>query len=171
MPGARLPYVAVASIVPPPFGSGYLRGRWAVGITDSELQSCRPLSGAVIGGRWYNDDGTISASIVPPPFGSGYGRIPGRRRPADSPLQSCRPLSGAVIFVIVALPAGRRLRFNRAAPFRERLFFARPQSLRRPARFNRAAPFRERLYIIRPLVPQPIVVASIVPPPFGSGYG
>ena len=35
--------------------------------------------------------------------------------------------------------------------------------------FNRAAPFRERLARLKACVPPPIIVPSIVPPPFGSG--
>ena len=87
----------------------------------SALQSCRPLSGAVIG-----------AGPVPIAF--------------FQPLQSCRPLSGAVIRRHRRSPASPHTGFNRAAPFRERLS-GTGISLRHSCwGFNRAAPFRERLY-------------------------
>ena len=110
----------------------------------------------------------ISASIVPPPFGSGYEVFEGNQG-RNGLLQSCRPLSGAVICLIAFWGFSLSSRFNRAAPFRERLSAltetagravtllqsCRPLSgavicrrctmpLRRSC-FNRAAPFRERL--------------------------
>ena len=114
-------------------------------LTDNEkLQSCRPLSGAVIpppDDQEYQralasivprvDDlldithellrnTSARASIVPPPFGSGYQLLifPHQRRP---------------------------WRFNRAAPFRERLSGQSPPACCPTHGFNRAAPFRERL--------------------------
>ena len=59
-------------------------------------------------------------------------------------LQLCRPLSGAVSPVLPSRTTALNGRFNCAAPFRERLG---PQVS----------------------TPIPIVHASIVPPPFGSG--
>ena len=60
------------------------------------LQSCRPLSGAVIHPAHPSARRFLLASIVPPPFGSGYD-------------------------VVGIAPARQRAGFNRAAPFRERL--------------------------------------------------
>ena len=84
-------------------------------------------------------------------------------------LQSCRPLSGAVMTASV-LPAPDIGRFNRAAPFRERLF---------PRQVTKRA-LTSGLQSCRPLSGAVIMeslddlaedeLASIVPPPFGSGY-
>ncbi len=182
-----------ASIVPPPFGSGYsvcrcdadagfqgfncaapFRERLRTGtvwqwLPRRLLQLCRPLSGAVTEEEERERESAAYASIVPPPFGSGYWNCVGARPPRRV-LQLCRPLSGAV-----TLPAHRRstpppARFNCAAPFRERL------------RWNHAiaGSLPTMLQLCRPLsgavtaghhsgvVPDP--QASIVPPPFGSGY-
>ena len=86
----------MASIVPPPFGSGYSRGRPDSSQPGISLQLCRPLSGAVIQNAGQTVDHAVGlqlglwrnriafppdrsdrrsrgrASIVPPPFGSGY---------------------------------------------------------------------------------------------------
>ena len=66
---------AFASIVPPPFGSGYDDTLPARYHRHARLQLCRPLSGAVM------------ASMPP------------RQLPARRGLQLCRPLSGAVIIL------------------------------------------------------------------------
>ena len=86
------------------------------------------------------------ASIVPPPFGSGYPTGVSLYVGWAGLLQSCRPLSGAVIMVVLRIMVKLRGCFNRAAPFRERLC--------RRVGVHRIPPHR----------------ASIVPPPFGSGY-
>ena len=112
-----------ASIVPPPFGSGYLQAAYRLSGDAYTLQSCRPLSGAVIITGMCCKAVSCIASIVPPPFGSGYAEIAIQtRRGIDASivpppfgsgyisgetnarkvlveLQSCRPLSGAVIMV------------------------------------------------------------------------
>ena len=133
------------------------------------------------------------ASIVPPPFGSGYAQSHCAAVIA-SWLQLCRPLSGAVICDTPGKSHSTDIGFNCAAPFRERLWSNFRNRHRRSLRFNCAAPFRERLCIsprvgccaplwlqlCRPLSGAVIafssvrgygvVKASIVPPPFGSGY-
>ena len=207
-----------ASIVPPPFGSGYPPDARRAFLLLGMLQSCRPLSGAVMTVAKVDGTSLRRASIVPPPFGSGYPDHPAGI-PENPALQSCRPLSGAVIVGVRAgfangcdgfnraAPFRERLSgvlgcppvsakgFNRAAPFRERLSSHSVLMLRRYGCFNRAAPFRERLWdtrrriapldfvalqscrplsgavIRQPGLPRRMAnAASIVPPPFGSGY-
>ena len=185
---------SAASIVPPPFGSGYRS--IAVSPGDNRI-----------------------ASIVPPPFGSGYSAFairrgsPGWRFNRAAPFRErlSEPATAAHMPVSrfnraapfrerlsdMPAPAGwRNIGFNRAAPFRERLC---PQGSRGRWRatpgFNRAAPFRERLCSQAPVRPAAVrrplqscrplsgavmaqggyvltetITASIVPPPFGSGY-
>ena len=132
-----------ASIVPPPFGSGYLPS-WHNTLPYSTLQLCRPLSGAVMSAKHTSPVIRQIASIVPPPFGSGYGDPP--MTPQNYwPLQLCRPLSGAVISwgIITHRPV-------------QMLQLCRPLSgavITACAVLANAFPY-----------------ASIVPPPFGSGY-
>ena len=109
-----------ASIVPPPFGSGY-----EAGVAQSEAEAVASIVPPPFRERLYDTPvamtlSDLQASIVPPPFGSGYHHIQHRRRT----LRRC---------------------FNRAAPFRERLYLR-----------------GHFLFLLR--------IASIVPPPFGSGY-
>ena len=109
------------SIVPPPFGSGYLPAYTGAippaaafncaapfrerlyelvaggAASATALQLCRPLSGAVMNAPGKALPMPTLPSIVPPPFGSGYAR----RRASG-----CR----------------RQPAFNCAAPFRERLY-------------------------------------------------
>ena len=158
------------------------------------LQSCRPLSGAVIAGRRGRAPALHPASIVPPPFGSGYlcsttsralpsysfnRAAPFRERLFSTggwairrldALQSCRPLSGAVMLLCppaacpgTALQSCRPL--SGAVIARQR----RPAA-GAPECFNRAAPFRERLFRLVGVIAHAAYQASIVPPPFGSGY-
>ena len=209
---------SIASIVPPPFGSGYwgrtyilpagacrfnraapfrerlyqrvnadllqirrlqscrpLSGAvisltWSISEQSTALQSCRPLSGAVMRAGRPLVHTPPAASIVPPPFGSGYG---GRRRlVGDAPGASIVPPpfgSGYVRHIHMDIPGLEC--FNRAAPFRERLFgVAQSPANPVPPSFNRAAPFRERLSLQRVKDSIRLIIASIVPPPFGSGY-
>ena len=166
----RNPYApAAASIVPPPFGSGYPIDRqsmrrpaagfnraapfrerlsapaarlWNGGVM---LQSCRPLSGAVIlpasrgavgvrtasivpppfgsgyGGPQATSAAGIAASIVPPPFGSGYRTTPSRLPPRMRPASIVPPPFGSGYNAPASRSTGRSASFNRAAPFRERL--------------------------------------------------
>ena len=131
------------SIVPPPFGSGYPElANLAKRVCN--LQLCRPLSGAVIGiGRPLSPTPGYP-SIVPPPFGSGYYARPGWDCPGTGP--------SIVPRVNGQMPVGK-------------IGIATPQVV---------------LQLCRPLsgaVMQPngrnrnsVQPASIVPPPFGSGY-
>ena len=133
-----------ASIVPPPFGSGYgfpagaprrLLAALQLCRPLSEavmllsglllyrsirLQLCRPLSEAVIRTPKGGSSRHFGASIVPPPFGSGYAQMQGSR------------IIGTV-------------GFNCAAPFRKRLSRSGRSSAGKSWRFNCAAPFRKRL--------------------------
>ena len=135
---------AVPSIVPLPFGSGY-----------PPAQRC--------GCRWG------SPSIVPLPFGSGYKRM-------EFPTQawyvpSIVPLPFGSGYADVCLPvAGRRLAFNCAAPFRERLsqraacgygYYTGPSIV--PLPFGSG-------YQNWPAASAVALGPSIVPLPFGSGY-
>ena len=134
-----------ASIVPPPFGSGY-GGKPRYNIErDGELQSCRPLSGAVM---------LVTAR-------SALGSIV---------LQSCRPLSGAVISINTALDY-RQAGFNRAAPFRERLFESTPDAANAVYELQSCRPLSGAVMSAADTCTAPPTTASIVPPPFGSGYG
>ena len=159
-----------ASIVPPPFGSGYAAARWSIRSAITPLQLCRPLSGAVIGRSSRCCMPARCASIVPPPFGSGYrNRIgwPGSRMIASI----VPPPFGSGYVTEPALTEFVQVGFNCAAPFRERLSQPCAKATKCAGRFNCAAPFRERLWR------HPLHRygrrhhASIVPPPFGSGYG
>ena len=145
---ARLPAfypLRRASIVPPPFGSGY--GQWIQSILPYAPASIvpPPFGSGYDGGNTPKPLMPSRASIVPPPFGSGYSATGGRITGGLSSLQSCRPLSGAVMCTPSTTPPSRSSGFNRAAPFRERL----SDSIDAPAAQG---------------------YASIVPPPFGSGY-
>ena len=159
------------------------------------LQSCRPLSGAVMGcgPAHYNRQGKsasivpppfgsgyaspsdldvevlLGASIVPPPFGSGYAATPCQLVNTIPPLQSCRPLSGAVIGGVCVIRR-RTSRFNRAAPFRERLSASLlPYSCAAHSASIVPPPFGSG-YTARSSSLDAHLAASIVPPPFGSGY-
>ena len=141
-------------------------GNDGAGVT---LQSCRPLSGAVISLRPDLGWSTLWLQSCRPLSGAVIVNMPYRYTDAAG-LQSCRPLSGAVM----RRPLGQARRilpgFNRAAPFRERLCGKGYCTRLVTQCFNRAAPFRERLSDHR-LRPLPLgSAASIVPPPFGSGY-
>ena len=88
----------LASIVPPPSGGGYCRGR-SLHITGSMASIVPPPSG---GG--YSDKPPArrhggAASIVPPPSGGGYRAAPITRASLNS-LQLCRPLPGAVTYLV-----------------------------------------------------------------------
>ena len=110
-----------ASIVPPPFGSGYRDLALLSRLQSQPLQLCRPLSGAVtalgLAFALYQVVASIvpppfgsgydlllllpaplleMASIVPPPFGSGYWSWCAGSGCGGCRLQLCRPLSGAV---------------------------------------------------------------------------
>ena len=157
-----------ASIVPPPFGSGYdspvgasqsdrrsfnraapFRERLSAhrrpsSPTARRLQSCRPLSGAVIG-------------------------HPGLAPLGWPVLQSCRPLSGAVIEPAVVLNSSIWC-FNRAAPFRERLFESTPNAAGAVYELQSCRPLSGAVMWVAWEVAEVAEIASIVPPPFGSGY-
>ena len=134
-----------------------------------DLQSCRPLSGAVSAtphqtGRHSNAPFNRAAPFRERLAGvccdcsrccAAFNRAaPFRERLGGAPtpscadhyaLQSCRPLSGAVR---PCAPNGSGLTkspFNRAAPFRERLDCMAVTVASATGAFNRAAPFRERL--------------------------
>ena len=98
--------IGCASIVPPPFGSGYQRRkaqcslRFGASIVPPPFGSGYTLRGS--GGGWGK-----AASIVPPPFGSGYADTLVVNDRNLGVLQLCRPLSGAVIIraSVAAIPA------------------------------------------------------------------
>ena len=90
------PAPALASIVPPPFGSGYdpcaaikLHGGHTASIVP-------PPFGSGYSPEPAESDIRCWASIVPPPFGSGYHLLVWHKT-SSTGLQLCRPLSGAVI--------------------------------------------------------------------------
>ena len=132
------------------------------------LQLCRPLSEAVIGQR---GDGVLAlspASIVPPPFGSGYDA--GNAWLAFLRDASIVPPPFGSGYPGGSAPRGSvARRFNCAAPFRKRLYCDCDCLRGNPGGFNCAAPFRKRLSG-RPPAHALQGPASIVPPPFGSGY-
>ena len=107
------------------------------------LQLCRPLSGAVSHIAAVTPDLETLLQLCRPLSGAVSWRLRLSLTELLSALQLCRPLSGAV-----SVPAAARgisgLRFNCAAPFRERLDDAQG-------------------------LPNKLAGASIVPPPFGSG--
>ena len=84
------------------------------------LQLCRPLSGAVISLVTAGQAPVVEASIVPPPFGSGY---PVGKESLLSFLDASivPPPFGSGYKATHTLVTGGFVRFNCAAPFRERL--------------------------------------------------
>ena len=132
------------SIVPPPFGSGYVDDH-AFTPDSGSCQSCRPLSGAVTGASIAQPPPRLPLSIVPPPFGSGYLDGASAVRMPQGACQSCRPLSGAV--TTRAAPTGcctPSCQSCRPLSGAVTSLPKAPSSARhRPV--NRAAPFRERL--------------------------
>ena len=132
------------SIVPPPFGSGYILASTPAHIVYDPLQLCRPLSEAVIPGGPAHPAINRSASIVPPPFGSGYPN-----------LSHCSPASEYC--------------FNCAAPFRKRLSGLGTGSASSHYASIVPPPFGSGYMGIEGLARR-VNGASIVPPPFGSGY-
>ena len=134
------------------------------------LQLCRPLSGAVSPARAESPPCTARFNCAAP----FRERLDGE---GDSPvghvqrLQLCRPLSGAVSGVtddkgvteVVLLQLCRPL--SGAVSSRG----GSSQEGGSGGRFNCAAPFRERLGVVDGFLFPQVHIASIVPPPFGSG--
>ena len=143
-PCSIVPTTCRPSIVPPPFGSGYGNQLVAEGLggnafnraapfrerlssadgqttsSVSCLQSCRPLSGAVMAGRGGELPRLCQTFNRAAPFRERLCES-GMYNPRDlEHLQSCRPFSGAVM-QDGTLTAVTMTTFNRAAPFRERL--------------------------------------------------
>ena len=133
------------------------------------LQLCRPLSGAVTGHPDTHPLGYHPLQLCRPLSGA-VTAMPPVWNTALPVLQLCRPLSGAVTLLNQLGATIPLVGFNCAAPFRERLQPQCPLWL----------PAAQRLQLCRPLSgavtgrqgsrPRQGGRASIVPPPFGSGY-
>ena len=164
----RVGIVALASIVPLPFGSGYKTRPGGNSATNWMLQLCRSLSGAVMDskGRLSVTDQSFNCAA---PFRERLCASGGTRAVPRCRLQLCRSLSGAVIVRCSSwLVAASKLQLCRSlsgavisfwssgANSSARLQLCRSLSGavmhtrtggtgRRRAGFNCAAPFRERL--------------------------
>ena len=86
-----------ASIVPPPFGSGYDSRVAAAGSSGPGFNCAAPFRERLYRIPGCGIGGRDAASIVPPPFGSGYADSRTPASPLRRGLQLCRPLSGAVM--------------------------------------------------------------------------
>ena len=190
------PFLALnASIVPPPFGSGYNHGLWTGGdgLPGSTLQLCRPLSGAVISRSTMSPDSSVALQLCRPLSGAVIWPACCAGLPYTT-LQLCRPLSGAVItwrmkssststWLQLCRPlSGAVIRGSIVASLRRQaLQLCRPLSgaviglPRAPTAADQTAsivppPFGSG-YLACLLRRLAVHYASIVPPPFGSGYG
>ena len=133
------------------------------------LQLCRPLSGAVIsfivtirlsGPAGFNCAAPFRERLC-------LALLLGRRPVVG--LQLCRPLSGAVISNAHCQPYPHPV-LQLCRPLSGAVIRGIPGVRHRVNSFNCAAPFRERLCAGRQMSRRPSGRASIVPPPFGSGY-
>ena len=135
----------IASIVPPPFGSGYAApaGRTVRGYDG--LQLCRPLSGAVmrrgIGGGGGNGGGLQLCR----PLSGAVISIPAVIAAVTVALQLCRPLSGAVMSYDRLETTAADFASIVPPPFGSGYLNGDASNRMRGCRFNCAAPFRERL--------------------------
>ena len=186
-----------ASIVPPPFGSGYpwqetgtlaqLTGlrlqlcrplseavipnrRRPQSASTEDLQLCRPLSEAVIGLGYPSSRSKLSILQLCRPLSEAV--IPHRRCGPNifGKLQLCRPLSEAVMGIESSQTSGSASPSASIVPppFGSGYWYiSLPQG--RIVTFNCAAPFRKRLCRSQAR-PWSSEGPSIVPPPFGSGY-
>ena len=146
--------------------SGWRRRKRIHGLV---LQLCRPLSGAVIARAASRHPRACGASIVPPPFGGGYQRKGDPTGKQIGCFNCAAPFRGRLCRH--SRPSRRpRPGFNCAAPFRGRLSPCWWARVTPSTCFNCAAPFRERLSASSGYRQRFGAGASIVPPPFGSGY-
>ena len=156
-----------ASIVPPPFGSGYYTPASLTSATMERFNCAAPFRERLLDLVKSCLD-VHRASIVPPPFGSGYSHHHDARQSANI-ASIVPPPFGSGYYTPASLTSATMERFNCAAPFRERLLDLVKSCLDVHRASIVPPPFGSG-YSHHHDARQSANIASIVPPPFGSGY-